>query len=422
MPARPSAPIAASLSALLLTLCPATAHSGGWHGEGNAGVAADGDYPTQWSRDEGVLWKAPLSGRGASTPCVSGDRVFLTDEIEGQNGVLCLSLNDGSELWRGTVGQLTAPKHRKASGANPSPVTDGERVYAYFKSGDLAAFTVEGDEVWSVNIQDRYGKDTLWWDLGTSPVRTADHLVVTVMQTGPSFLVALDPATGDEVWKTDRQLGAPEEAAQSYSTPAVVTHDGLEQLITVGADHVTAHAAVDGRELWRVGGLNPTGDGYFRSISSAAVADGIAVAPYARGESVTGVRLGGGGDVTDSHVVWSREGIGSDVPTPVVHNGRVYLLGDKGRTSGRLWCLDLKTGEEVWTTELPKSREHFSSSPVLAGENLYLTREDGATFVVSINDQKLIATCELNEPTYATPVFADNTILLRTGPHLWRLK
>ena len=390
-----------------------------WHGEEFDGVAPDGDYPTQWSADTNIAWKAALSGRGSSTPAVYGDRVFLTDNVDGQNGLICLNLSDGSERWRKTVGRLVQAKHAKASGTNPSPTTDGEHVFCYFKSGDLAAFSVDGEPLWQTNIQKTYGENTLWWDLGTSPVLTDEAVVVTVMQTGPSFLVAFDKQTGDLKWKADRMLDAPEEAAQSYTTPAVITHDGVQQLVVVGADHVTSHEAKTGKELWRVGGLNPEQDRFFRSISSVAVGDDVVIAPYARGESLTAVALGGSGDVTDSKVLWSKTGIGSDVPTPVVADGKVYVLGDKGRNGGVLWCLDVKTGEENWNLQLPKSRHAYSSSPMLAGKNLYLTREDGTTYVVDVESQKLAQTNTLGEAIYATPVFADGRVLLRTVQHVF---
>ena len=386
-----------------------------WHGANFDGVAPDGDYPTEWSAETNVAWSVDLSGRGSSTPAVHSGRVFLTDDLDGQNGLLCLNLSDGSERWRKTVGRLVPPKHKKASGTNPSPVTDGERVFAYFKSGDLAAFTADGEPLWQTNIQKAYGENTLWWDLGTSPVLTDEAVVVTVMQTGPSFLVAFDKQTGELKWKADRDLGAPEEAAQSYTTPAVVTHDGVQQLVVVGADHVTSHDAATGKELWRVGGLNPSGDKFFRSISSPAVGDGVVVAPYSRGETVTAVQLGGSGDLSGTdEVLWSKTGIGSDVPTPVVADGRVYVLGDKGKNGGVIWCLDLVSGEELWTLRLPKARHAYSSSPMLAGGKLYLTREDGTTFVVDPEAEKVVATNELGDAIFATPAFADGRVLLRT--------
>src|SRR4029077_14028316 len=175
-----------------------------------------------------------------------------------------------------------------------------------------------------------------------------------------------------------RNLNAPEEAAQSYSTPVVVNDGPLEIIIVLGADHVTAHQASDGKELWRVGGLNPTGQRFFRSIASAVVADGIVVAPYARGATLTAIRLGGHGDVTQSHVVWSKNDLGADVPTPAALDGKVYLCTDNGRLS----CLDIRTGDVLWSGQPEKNRHVFSASPVIADGKIYTTREDVKTFVL----------------------------------------
>lgn len=412
-------------SALVVLLSVTLSASAGtwtmWHGPEYNGVAPAGDYPTSWSQRENVAWSANLSGNGASTPCVWEDHIFVTDELDGQNGLVAFDM-EGNRLWERTIGALTPSKHKKASGANPSPTTDGKHVFAYFKSGDFAAYDFSGNEVWSVKVQDGYDAEMLWWDLGTSPVLTEKHVVVTVMQTGPSFLVAYDRNTGDVAWKSMRDVPAPKEAAQSYTTPVVTTHNGIEQLIVSGADHVTAHRADNGEELWRVGGLNPEQNGFFRSISSPAVSGDIVVAPYARGETVTGIRLGGSGDVTDSHIVWHKTGIGADVPTPVIHEGRVYVTGDKGKTGGLIWVLDLQSGDEVASGRLPKNRNAFSSSPILvpgAPAHLYMTREDGATFVVNAETFEVVGEGMIDDQTVATSVFIDDRIIVRADNKLW---
>ena len=266
-----------------------------------------------------------------------------------------------------------------------------------------------------MNLQDEFGEDTLWWDLGTSPVLTREFVVVAVMQTGPSYLAAFDRATGKLAWKQSRDLGAPEEAAQSYSTPIVTDTKGTETIYVLGADHVTAHDATDGHEIWRVGGLNPTNHKYFRSIASPAVSDGILVAPYARGDLFEAIRLGGRGDVTTTHIAWTEKGIGADVPTPVAHAGRTYLCGDKGLVV----CFDIRTGERLWEGTLEKNRNAYSSSPILADGKLYVTREDGKTFVVATDKFEVLAENELNELTVATPVFVDGKILIRTMESLY---
>lgn len=385
-----------------------------WRGPALNGVAVGTGFPIKWSQTENVQWKVPMPGRGASTPIVWEDRIFLTCGIEGKNTVLCYD-RAGKELWRTAAGDERAGKHKKGSGSNPSTSTDGKHVFAYFKSGDLTCLDYEGKVVWHHQLS--YDPESLWWDLGSSPVLTRDYVVVAVMVTGPSYVVAFDKATGKQAWKEAREVPAPVEAAQSYSTPAVVTAaDGKETIYVLGADYVTAHDAKDGKELWRVGSLNPDQDGYFRSICSPVVSDGIVIAPYARGKTITAIRTGGSGDVTKSHVLWTKDGLGADVPTPIALDGKVYVCTD----GGELACLDIQTGKELWRYEVEKNRNKFTPSPILADGKLYLTREDGTTFVVVPGDKlNVLATNEVNEFTVATPVFVDHQILLRTYEHLY---
>jgi outer membrane protein assembly factor BamB len=288
----------------------------------------------------------------------------------------------------------------------------------YFKSGDLACLDVSGKLLWQHNLQDDFGADTLWWDLGTSPVLTEKAVVVAVMQTGPSYLVAYDKTTGKQLWKQDRNLDAPSEAAQSYSTPVVVREGNEEQIVVLGADHVTAHEAATGKEKWRVGGLNPTRHQYFRSIASAVVSAGVVIAPYARGASITAIGLTGD---KAGKVLWSLDKLGTDVPTPIAKDGRVYVCTDKGK----LVCLDIQTGKEIWAGDVKPNRNAFSASPILADGKIYMTREDGTVFVVGMGDKfELLAENSLGNSgdadfTVATPVFVDGQILLRTLDHLY---
>jgi outer membrane protein assembly factor BamB len=386
-----------------------------WRGPSLTGVAGKGAYPIEWGPDENVAWKVELPGLGGSTPAVWGDRIFVTVGVDGENFVVAYD-RKGQELWRTPVGKERAGKHRKATGSNPSPVTDGESVFVYFKSGDFACLDPSGKLVWHINLQEKFGEDTLWWDLGTSPILTREHVVVACMHSGPSYLAAFDKKTGQSVWKQERNMEAPEEANQSYSTPVVTMHDGKEVIVVLGADHITGHDAKSGAQLWLVGGLNPTQNGYFRSISSPVISDDVVVAPYARGGSLTAVRLGGQGDVRDSHVVWESEAISSDVPTPASKDGRIYVLADKGR----LACLDAQSGQVLSELTLPKHRDAYSASPMIAGNYLYLIREDGTAFVVELGEElKVVAENELGSLTVASPVFVDGQILIRTSEYLY---
>jgi len=366
----------------------------------------------------------PVPMIAGSTPAVAGDRIFLTLNADGENRLLCFGM-DGKPLWAKALGTEVPGRHKKATGSNSSPVTDGTHVFAYFKSGDLGCFSLDGDLLWEMNAHDEFGevtRETLWWDLGNSPVLIDGAIVVSCVQSGPSWLAAIRSTDGKVLWNVERDLEAPMEANQSYAKPTVVRNDdGSQTIVVLGSDHVTAHSAADGHELWRVGGLNPGGEKYFRSISSPVVSNGIVLAPYARGTTLTAIRLGGSGDVTGSHVLYTNSDTSSDVPTPAVLDNRVFICGDAKRERGKVYCLDLESGKTIWAGQLAKSRQTFSSSPIVADGKLYLAREDGTVFVVDAeaDEFRVIAENSLaNEFTVATPVFVGGKILLRSHSSL----
>jgi outer membrane protein assembly factor BamB len=389
-----------------------------WRGPLGNGVAADGDYPVEFSDEAGVLWKAPLPGSGSSTPAVWGDRIFVTCDINGKDGVLCFDMN-GNELWRKELGQGVAGKHRNASGSNPSPATDGKCVVSYFKSGEVACHDIEGNKKWRINLQERNGENTLWWDLGTSPLLAGDKVVIAVIQDGDSYLTALDLKTGSEVWKQTRKYKTEKESDQSYSTPQIVKIDGQDVIVTWGANHLTGHELATGKPLWECGGFNPQNEGYWRTIASVAISDGFALVPYGRGKFLAGVRLGGQGDITKSNRLWEKSGTGSDVPTAVARDGKAYLLTDLGG----LVCIDIQSGDEVWTAALPKNRNKYYSSPVLAGDKLYCAREDGVVYVGRVSDAGFtqLAENDMGEQVIAMPVPIRGGVLIRGGEHLYMI-
>jgi outer membrane protein assembly factor BamB len=387
-----------------------------WRGPNSNSVVHGSEYPTKWGEEQNIAWKIKVPGWGTSTPAIWEQKIFVSfADIE--NGLVCLD-RDGKQQWKASLGAAGSNKNRKASAANPSPITDGQNVYVYYKSGDLACVSVDGKTVWHINLQDKYGPDLHNWDLGTSPVMTKDLIVVAVMHQGPSYLLAVNKKTGEQVWNQSRDLGAPAEARDSYSTPLVLTEGDRETLIVLGADFVTAHEAATGEEIWRVGGLNPDSARNFRSIASPVAVDGMIIAPYARGKTLTAIRRAGQGDVTDTHVAWTmytaRDST-ADVPTPVAYEGKVYISGDRGDVT----CIEISSGKELWVESLPRNRYVYSSSPVIAGGNLYVSREDGRTFILEVGDKpKVVAENSIRENTLATPALADGQIFLRTSDYL----
>jgi len=385
-----------------------------WRGPSATGVAEQGDYPVTFSATENVVWKVGMPAAASSTPAVWGNDLFVTCPIDGKDGVLCLN-RTGKERWRVQFGPEVKGKHQAGSGSNPSPLTDGKRLFVYYKSGTIAALDFDGTVIWRDNLQERYGENTLWWDLGTSPVLAGGNLVVAVIQTGDSFLVALDPATGNEVWKETRVFTCPQESDQSYTTPSVVTVDGRERIVVWGADHLTGHDAATGKTLWVCEGFNPKQKKMWRTISSASVWNHIAVLSYGRGRNLCAIDLRD--DLASSERwLWTHDDMGADVPTLVTRDGKAYLLEDRGRVV----CVDIKTGKELWSSEAAREKGRYYASPILAGDSLYCVNEKGVVMVGQLGDQcTTVTTNPLNERVIATPVLVDDRLYIRGAEHLF---
>ena len=393
-----------------------------WRGPSGHGVAEGGKTPAAFGPEKNVAWKVKLPGRGGSTPMVLGDLIVVTAELDGKDGVLAVD-KAGKEQWRATVGTVSAFQHASAgSGCNPSPLTDGKNIFVYFKSGNLAALDLSGKTIWSKNLQQDYAKDGLKWDLGTSPVLGSGHLVVARMHNkNPSVLLAFDPATGKEVWKTPRDYKAPAEANDAYTTPFIAEIDGVETIVSWGGDHLSGHDAKSGKLLWDHGDFNPRQQTNWRVIASAAATKGIALVPFGRGNHVAGVRMGGSGDTTKTQRLWTLDKRGSDCATPAAQDGKFYLLQDNGPARGTVSCLDAEAGKVLWETVLPKGPAIYYASPMIAGDLLYCGRSDGTIFCGRITSAGLtdVTVNKLEEPLVATPVAIGDSLLVRTHEHLW---
>lgn len=380
-----------------------------WRGNQDLGSVEHGSYPVTFSADTGLLWKTSLPGKGCSTPIVLGHRLFVTVPVDGQDAVVCYDWA-GKESWRTVLGQESPGKHRNGSGSNPSPITDGHAVYALYKSGRLAAVDLEGKVLWKTDLVERFGKSTLYWDFGTSPVLTSSGVVVAIMHQGESYLASFAPKTGDLQWKVPRNYSTPVENDHSYATPIVVGRGKSESLVVWGAEHLTAHSPKDGSLTWSCGEFNPEGKANWVAVSSPVIVGDIAVVPFGRGSRLHGIRLGGSGDVTRSNRVWMREGTGTFVPSPVAYKGKVYMVRDRGEVE----CVDPATGTTLWSDALPKSSGSYYASPTIAGGNLYAPREDGVVFVAKIEGGfGVLSTNTMGEQLIASAVPVAGRLLLR---------
>ena len=408
---------------LLFTLMALTASASAeenwpqWRGPQGDGVAVAGDYPVTFSKSKNVKWKVELPGKGSSTPAVWGNLIFVTCAIEGEDGVICFDF-DGTEKWRQKLGKEKVGKHRNGSGSNASPVVNDRYVVVYYKSATVACLTHAGNVVWKKNLIKDYGKDTLYWDRATSPVLAAGNAVVAVMQEGGSFLVAYELTSGKIAWKSPREYNVNKESNHSYTTPVTLDIDGKETIVVWGADHLDAWDAEKGEKLWQANDFNPGNEQHWRAIASAAVDSEVAVVPFGRGDFVRGMKVtDASGDITDSHRLWQKSDLGADVPTPVLNGDDVILLTD----TGKVCCLNKTTGDEKWQVKLPKGRGKYFASPVLAGDALFMTREDGVIMVGKIEEDtlKILAENKMGEPTIATPIPIRNHLLVRGAKHLF---
>ena len=248
-----------------------------WRGPNHNGVSGARALPTEWSETTNVAWKVPLPSWGGSTPVVWGDRLFLTSpsapakERDDGNVVrrfprggrnqpggddillMCFDVRDGRKLWQATLCSNNT-LYGKQNMASPSPVTDGQHVWAMSGTGVVAKFDLDGGRVWRRDLQADYGKFGLYWGYASSPLLDGDRLYIEVLHGAvtddPSYVLALDARDGKTIWKTNRVTDAPAEAPDAYTTPAMTVIDGKKRLIVTGADYVTAYDPESGEELW----------------------------------------------------------------------------------------------------------------------------------------------------------------------------
>ena len=402
-----------------------------WRGPNGNGQSAEKNLPVDWSPTKNIAWKLELPGSAGASPVVWGDKVFLTSANETGELLLIAVDTNGKELWK----QVVATGNQVARGdegnsASPSPVTDGKHVWSFMGDGTLGCYTVEGKEVWKFNLQDRYGKFIIQFGMSSTPVLDDGVLYTQLIhgegdpQTREARVIAIDGATGREIWKVDRPSDAEAENEHSYASATLYHAGETKLLLSHGADFIVAHDLKDGHEVWRCGGLNRRDDTVLpydptlRFVASPVSAPGIIVVPSAKQHPLLAIRPDGQGDITtvaDKHLwSWKRT---PDVPTPLIIDDLVYLCME----NGNLTVLEAQSGREVYSQATHRQRHR--ASPVYADGKLYLTARDGRiTVVQSGREFKILAVNELGEDQSASPAISNGTIFLRTFKHLWAIR
>jgi outer membrane protein assembly factor BamB len=407
------------LAAWLATAGAGLAQTGNWpqwRGPDATGVTTAKNLPVKWSATEGVTWKLAMPERSGSTPIIWNDRIFLNVGDGAELYLMCVDRAKGTTLWRRPLGSGNT-RINKQNMSTPSPVTDGKRVWVMTGTGVLKAFDFAGRELWARNIQTDYGPFGLNWGYGSSPLLVRDRLFVEVLHgmktKDPSYVLCIDAATGTTVWKVERPTDAQFESPDAYTTPVLVRHDGREEIVVTGGDYATGHDPATGAELWRAGGFNPTKNRANRVVASATAANGLIYVP-SRVKPLIALKVGGRGDITQSHVAWSTDQ-GPDVPTPAVTDKYIFILNDRGI----VWCRDAKTGAEIWGNQRIRSGT-YSSSPVVADGRVYMVSEDGVVTVIEAGPEfKVVAENDLAEYTLSTPAISGGQVFIRTEKFLY---
>ncbi|MHB1305787.1 MAG: outer membrane protein assembly factor BamB family protein [Limisphaerales bacterium] len=381
-----------------------------WRGPFANGSSTETNLPSAFSKSDQVRWVTDLPGPSAATPVVQGNQVFVssTDRSDGALLAMAFDRHTGREQWRNRTGERSQRDDR-SNFASSSPVASGDHVFFFYASGDLFAFDLQGKPVWHRNLCADYGEFAFLWTFASSPLLSDGQLYIQVLQRdvpvngrgktdGPiaSYLLALDPATGKELWKATRPSDAVGESFEAYSTPVPFTFEGRKELLVIGGDCLTGHDPKDGRELWRWGTWNPNKISHWRLVPSAVSGSGLILAAGPKNAPVFAIRAGGQGKLDDQAIAWSTASdktITADVPTPLFYQGDFFILSDLRKTLTRL---EAASGQVRWQIETPGSAK-YEASPTGADGRIYLQNFKGEVVVVEAADGRLAHQTSLGE-------------------------
>jgi outer membrane protein assembly factor BamB len=383
----------------------------GPHGDG---VSSEKDVPLNWGPEENIKWKTSLPAKGNSSPIVSKGKVFLTcatDEGK-QRGLYCYDRQTGKQLWSKIVAFAGEdPTHATNPYCGSSPAADGRRVVAWHGSAGLYCYDYDGNELWSRDL----GTFKHIWGYGSSPVFLGEKIILNCGPGERMFVTAIAAADGKTLWQKDEPGGASglkegEKWIGSWSTPVVAKLNGRDQILVSLPFHVNAYDPDDGKIVWTCDGLDKL------AYTSPVVGDGIVVAMGGFHGPALGVKAEGTGNITDANRLWltttaNPQRIGTGVVV-----GKYLYIADEPHIAQ---CLEMATGKEVWRARI--SDGAIWSSPILAGDRLYVTNQNGTTVVFQANPEKfeVLAENKLDEPSNSTIAISDGQIFLRTSEHLY---
>lgn len=386
-----------------------------FRGSNGDGHADEARLPEKFSETENVVWKTPIHDLGWSSPVVWGDQVWLTTATEDghQLFAICVDRNTGSIVHDRKLFDIAEPKFRHATNtyASPTPAIEDGRVYVHFGAyGTACLDTQTGETIWE--RRDFVSDD--FRGPGSSPVIHENLLFINFDGVDFQFVVALDKATGETVWKKDRNIdyGTDDgDFKKAYCTPLVINAGGRHELVSPAAVETIAYDPPTGNELWRVkhGGMNAAARPQFaHGLIYVAAGDG--------GMALVAIRPGGDGDVTDERVAWKQSKTVPKRSTPLVVGKHLFMVNDGGVAS----CLDAGTGDFLWSHRL---EGEYWASPVYADGKIFFFSQQGAMPVIEAAPKfKLLAENHLDAGCNASPAVAGNSLFVRTKTHLYRIE
>lgn len=379
-----------------------------WRGPMRNAVSSETGLPLQWSNQEAVRWKVSLPGAGVSSPITWEDRIYVTateGRLQDELVLMCLQRADGKERWRLRLWGTAPTLHHasKSDMATPTPVTDGEFIYAFYGTGDLFCVDRDGSLVWQRSLASEYGVFENRFGHTSSPALHGDFLLLQCDHYGASYLLAVDKRTGENRWKSDRP-----GVWHSWSSPQVVGEGETASVIVCAAERMDAYEVRSGKLQWTVRGLQR------ECIPTPVLGHGLIYTVSGPKGAVMAVRPDGSGDVSDSHVVWQNRRGSSYVPSAVLVGKHYYLVDDAGVAT----CLDAETGRQHWRQRLGGA---FTASPIAGDGKVYFTNDDGETFVIRAghNSFEQLARNAIGEPVYASPIMSAGCMFIRTPQHLF---
>ena len=433
-----------SISVLLYTAALAQAQWPQFRGPSASGVAKE-PAVTQWNGESGtnILWKREIPGLAHSSPVIWGDKIFLTSAVPAKGDaalkvglygdiqpvpnegaheykVFCVDRKTGKILWERTAvsREPRIKRHPKSTHANPTPATDGKYLAVMFGSEGLYVYDLNGKPVWQKDLgtldSGFFMVPGAQWGFASSPIIHKGNVIIQADVQKDSFLAAFDLKTGKEVWRTMRT------DVPTFSTPAVAPYTGKggpsEQIVLNGWKQIGGYDPGNGKELWRMKGAGDI------PVPTPVFGDGLIVITNAHGPGrpIYALRTDAAGDMGDQRgaAAWTQERSGNYMQTPLLHQGLAYFCFD----NGVLTVYELETGKRVYQQRLGAGSSGFSASPVAAGDNLYVTDENGKTYVIAMGrEYKLVAENELGETVMATPALAGGTIYMRGRKNLYAI-